>query len=149
MPNPQLSPKLTVVTVGVRSVPASARFYEALGFKRKFRATGDDIAFFDAGGVVLALWDWKMLADDAAVADEPRTKAFRGTTLAWNCATVEEVDAAFAKAMAVGAGLLRKPDKTEYGGYRGYFSDPDGHCWEVVQAPGIAFTDDGRLILPD
>ena len=149
MPNPQLSPKLTVVTVGVRSVPASARFYEALGFKRKFRATGDDIAFFDAGGVVLALWDWKMLADDAAVAEEPRPKAFRGATLAWNCATVEEVDAAFAKAIAVGAGLLRKPDKTEYGGYRGYFSDPDGHCWEVVQAPGFAFTDDGRLILPD
>ena len=50
---------------------------------------------------------------------------------------------------AAGAGLLRKPDKTEYGGYRGYFSDPDGHCWEVVWAPGFAFTDDGRLILPD
>ena len=143
------SPKLTVVTLGVRDVPASARFYEALGFKRKFLATDDKIAFIDAGGVVLALWDWKKLADDAAEAVEPRPQAFRGITLAWNCATAEEVDAAFAKALAVGAGPLRKPDKTEYGGYRGYFSDPDGHCWEVVQAPGFSFTDDGRLILPD
>jgi uncharacterized glyoxalase superfamily protein PhnB len=62
---------------------------------------------------------------------------------------MEEVDAAFAKALAAGASSLRKPGKTDYGGYRGYFSDPDGHCWEVVRAPGFAFTDDGRLILPD
>jgi predicted lactoylglutathione lyase len=143
------SPKLTVVTLGVRNVPESARFYEALGFKRKVRATGDEIAFIDAGGVVLALWDWKKLADDAAEAEEPRPRAFRGATFAWNCETAAEVDTAFAKALAVGAGSLRKPDKTEYGGYRGYFSDPDGHCWEVVQAPGFSFTDDGRLILPD
>jgi len=88
-------PKLTVVTLGVRDVAASACFYEALGLKRKVSATGDEIAFF------------------------------------------------------VGAGLLRRPEKTEYGGYRGYFSDPDGHAWEIVQAPGFAFTDDGRLILPD
>ena len=143
------SPTLTAVTLGVADVPASARFYEALGFKRKFRATGDEIAFFDAGGVVLALWDWKKLAGDAAEADEQRPRAFRGSTLAWNCKTPEEVDAAFARALAVGARLLRKPDKTDYGGYRGYFADPDGHCWEVVQAPGFAFTEDGRLILPD
>jgi predicted lactoylglutathione lyase len=143
------SPKLTALTIGVADVPASARFYEALGFKRKFLATGDEIAFFDAGGVVLALWDWKKLAEDAAETEDPRPQAFRGTTLAWNCTTVEEVDAAFAKAVAAGADPLRKPDKTDYGGYRGYFSDPDGHCWEVVRAPGFAFTDDGRLILPD
>jgi predicted lactoylglutathione lyase len=142
------SPKLTAVTLGVRDVPASARFYEALGFKRKFRATGDEIAFFDAGGVVLALWDWDKLSGDSMIASQPRPQTFRGTTLAWNCATPAEVDDVFAKAIAVGARLLRRPEKTEYGGYRGYFSDPDGHAWEVVQAPGF-FTDDGRLIMPD
>jgi len=84
------SPKLTVVTLGVNNVPSSALFYEKLGFTRKFRATGDEIAFFDAGGVVLALWDWRKLADDAAEAEQPRPHAFRGTTLAWNCATAEE-----------------------------------------------------------
>ena len=143
------SPKLTAVTLGVRDVPASAGFYEALGFKRKFRATGDEIAFFEAGGVVLALWDWDKLSGDSVIASQPRPQAFRGTTLAWNCATPAEVDAVFAKAIAVGARLLRRPEKTEYGGYRGYFSDPDGHAWEVVQAPGFGFTDDGRLIMPD
>ncbi len=145
MPNPIL----TAVTLGVDDVLASACFYEALGFKRKFRATGDEIAFFDAGGVVFAVWDWKKLADDATETDEPRPKTFRGTTLAWNCKTPEEVDVALGKAVAAGARLLREASKTDYGGYRGYFSDPDGHCWEVVQAPGFAFTDDGRLILPD
>ncbi len=143
------APKLTVVTLGVRDVAASARFYEALGFVRKVRSTGDEIAFFEAGGVVLALWDWDKLAEDSVISSQPRPQTFRGATLAWNCATPTEVDAAFEKAMAAGAKLLRRPEKTEYGGYRGYFSDPDGHAWEVVQAPGFAFTDDGRLILPD
>ena len=145
MPNPIL----TAVTLGVDDVPASARFYEALGFRRRFRATGDEIAFFDAGGVVFAVWDWKKLADDATEADEPRPKTFRGTTLAWNCRTAEQVDGALDAALAAGAKLLRKASRTDYGGYRGYFSDPDGHCWEVVWAPGFEFTDDGRLILPD
>lgn len=142
-------PKLTVVTLGVADVSASARFYEALGFQRRIHETGDEIAFFQAGGVVLALWDWDKLANDAALPSEPRHQSFRGTTLAWNCTTREEVDAVLAHAVSVGAGLLRKPEATDYGGYRGYFSDPDGHCWEVVQAPGFTLADDGRLILPE
>ncbi len=144
-----MSPKLTAVTLGVKSVPASARFYEALGLQRKVRATGDEIAFYEAGGVVLALWDWNKLADDSVVPIDPRPQTFRGSTLAWNCASAEEVDAIFTHALKVGAGLLRRPEKTEYGGYRGYFSDPDGHVWEVVHAPGFALGDDGRLVLPD
>jgi uncharacterized protein len=146
---PNLGPKLTAVTLGVADVAKSARFYEALGFKRKVQATGDEVAFYEAGGVVLALWDWNKLADDAAQRAEPRPPAFRGSTLAWNCSTVEEVDTVFAHALKVGGALLRKPGTTEYGGYRGYFADPDGHPWEVVQAPGFTFTADGRLILPD
>ena len=143
------SPKLTAVTLGVRDVPASARFYEALGFKRKVRATGDEIVFLEAGSVVLALWNWDKLAEDSVISSQPRPQTFRGSTLAWNCATPGDVDAAFEKAIAAGAAVLRRPEKTEYGGYRGYFADPDGHVWEIVQAPGFAFTDDGRLILPD
>ena len=94
----KLIPKLTAITLGVRDVPASARFYEALGFKRKVRATGDEIAFFEAGGVVLALWDWDKLAEDTVISSQPRPQTFRGVTLAWNCATPAEVDAVFAKA---------------------------------------------------
>jgi hypothetical protein len=114
------SSKLTAVTLGVRDVPASARFYKALGFKRKFRATGDEIAFFDAGGVVLALWSRDKLAEAAAASSLPGLQMFGGTTLAWNCATPPEVDAAFATAAVAGAKLLRHPGKTDYGGYRGY-----------------------------
>ena len=137
------------MTLGVRDFHASLRFYEALGFERKVRATGDAIAFLDAGGVVLALWGWDLLAADAVVPAEPAPQTFRGSTLAWNCKTPEEVDAAFGRAMKAGAAPLRQPETTDYGGYRGYFSDPDGHVWEIVQAPGFEFTDDGRLILPE
>ncbi len=142
-------PVLTVVTLGVRDVPTSTAFYEALGFERKVRATGDEISFIAAGGVVLALWSRDKLAEDACLADGPASQGFRGATLAWNCATPAEVDAAFALAKAAGAKVLRQPEKTDYGGYRGYFCDPDGHVWEVVQAPGFDFTGDGRLILPE
>ena len=140
--------KLTAVTIGVRDVAASAKFYEALGFKRKVRGTGDEIAFFEAGGVILAAWTWDKLAADAVVPDEPRPQTFRGSTLAWNCATREEVDEVMAKARTAGAKLLREAGPTDYGGYRGYFADPDDHVWEVVLAPGFSFSDDGRLVLP-
>ena len=142
-------PILTVVTLGVRDVAEASRFYEALGFRRKVRATGDEIAFIDAGGVVLALWSWDKLAADAEQAAEPRPAAFRGMTLAWNCRTPEEVDAAYARGIAAGGKPLRAPSATDYGGYRGYFADLDGHAWEVVQAPGFGYEPDGRLILPD
>jgi predicted lactoylglutathione lyase len=145
MANP---PRLTVVTLGVRDFHSSLRFYEALGFERKFRATGEQVAFLDAGGVVLALWHWDLLAEDGTLPTDP-VSAYRGISLAWNCKTPEQVDAAFTRALTAGAKPLRKPEKTDYGGYRGYFADPDGHTWEVVTAPGFGFTEDGRLILPD
>ncbi|MBN8919512.1 MAG: VOC family protein [Rhizobiales bacterium] len=143
------SPNLTVVTLGVGDVARSAAFYERLGLTRRFRAAGDEVAFFEAGGVVLGLFGWDALAEDAALAEHPRPLAFRGTTLAWNCNAPAEVDAVMAHALSVGATLLRVAGATSYGGYRGYFADPDGHAWEVVQAPGIVVTADGRLDLPD
>ena len=142
-----MTPRLTAVTLGVRDVAAASRFYEALGFVRKFRTTGDEISFLDGGGVVIALWSWDKLAADAQL--PAQSQGFRGNTLAWNCRTPAEVDAAYAAAMAAGAKPLLAPGRTDYGGYRGYFADPDGHVWEVVQAPGFGFTEDGRLILPD
>ena len=141
-------PSLTVITLGVHDFHASLKFYEALGFERKVRATGDKVAFLDAGGVVLGLWHWELLAEDENLPADP-VSAYRGASLAWNCRTFEDVDTVFARAIAAGAKPLRNPGKTDYGGYRGYFADPDGHAWEVVCAPGFDFTDDGRLILPD
>jgi catechol 2,3-dioxygenase-like lactoylglutathione lyase family enzyme len=140
---------LNAVTLGVTDFARSVRFYEELGLPRKMRATGDAIAFFDAGGIVLSLVRWNMLAEDATLPDLPRPQGFRGTTLARMCRTDAEVDAVMAHALSIGAGLLKPAHHTSFGGYSGYFADPDGHPWEAVRAPGFSFTDDGRVVLPD
>jgi uncharacterized protein len=141
--------RLTVITLGVSDMRASIAFYDALGFARKFRATGEEVAFFETGGAVLGLYPWTKLALDAALPDLPRPAGFRGTTLAWNCRTTDEADAVLAFAVARGAALLKAAHRTDYGGYSGYFADPDGHPWEVVVAPGIEVGDDRRVHLPD
>jgi catechol 2,3-dioxygenase-like lactoylglutathione lyase family enzyme len=142
-------PRLTVITLGVGDMRASIAFYEALGFARKFRATGEAVAFFDTGGIVLGLFPWDQLAQDATLPDHPRPKTFRGTTLAWNCRSVEEVESVLAFAISRGASMLKPAHATDYGGYSGYFADPDGHPWEVVVAPNIEVGDDRRVHLPD
>jgi predicted lactoylglutathione lyase len=142
-------PRLTVITLGVSEMRRSIAFYASLGFVRKFRATGEEVAFFDTGGTVLALYPSDALARDAGVPDAPSPQAFRGVTLAWNCRSEAEVDAALATAVEKGAVLLKAAQPTDYGGYCGYFADPDGHVWEAVVAPGIEVGDDGRVRLPD
>jgi catechol 2,3-dioxygenase-like lactoylglutathione lyase family enzyme len=142
-------PRLNVVTLGVTDFARSVRFYQDLGFERRLRQTGDEIAFFDAGGMIISLFRWNMLAEDAHVPDEPRPQAFRGITLAQMCRTDRDVDALMSRALAAGATLLKHAQKTSFGGYSGYFADPDGHAWEAVRAPGFEFTADGRVTLPD
>jgi catechol 2,3-dioxygenase-like lactoylglutathione lyase family enzyme len=143
------TPRLTVVTLGVSEMRASIAFYEALGFIRKFRATGEAVAFFDTGGSVLGLYPWDELARDALLAGRPRPDSFRGVTLAWNCRSAAEVDEVLAFAVSAGASLLKRAEATDYGGYAGYFADPDGHVWEAVVAPGIDVGADERVHLPD
>jgi catechol 2,3-dioxygenase-like lactoylglutathione lyase family enzyme len=142
-------PRLTVVTLGVSDMRKSIAFYEALGFARKFRATGEAVAFFDTGATVIGLFPWDQLAQDATLPESPRPKAFRGMTLAWNCNSTEEVDAVLDFAVSKGAELLKSAHKTDYGGYSGYFADPDGHPWEAVVAPNIEVGEDRRVHLPD
>lgn len=143
------TPRLNAVTLGVSDFARSVRFYQDLGFERRFKATGDEIAFFDAGGLVLSLFRWDMLAGDAQLPAMPRPPAFRGATFAQLCQTDAEVDALMSKALAAGATLLKPAQKTSFGGYSGYFADPDGHAWEAVRASGFEFTADGRVTLPD
>ena len=150
MPEPVPLPRLTAVTLGVRDFQTSLRFYEALGFARKLRATGDQIALFDAGGVVLALYRWDELAQDAKLDSIPAAPAaFRGMTLAWNCDSRAAVDAGLSRALAAGGKLLKPAQETSWGGYSGYFADPDRHPWEVVHAPGLPFSPEGQLRVPD
>jgi uncharacterized glyoxalase superfamily protein PhnB len=141
--------RLTVVTLGVDDMRASIAFYERLGFERRLRATGEEVAFFAAGATVIGLYPWDKLAREAGLSDQPRPAAFRGVTLAWNCASSDDVDAALAQALASGASLIKPAAATDYGGYAGYFSDPAGHIWEAVTAPGLTLADDGSLQVPD
>ncbi|MDA9437224.1 VOC family protein [Bradyrhizobium sp. CCBAU 51627] len=146
---PPPMPRLTVITLGVNDIRASIAFYDALGFSRRLKATGEAVAFFDTGGPVLGLFPWGQLADDVKLPDNPRPTTFRGVTLAWNCASREEVDTVLAFALRKGASLLKAAHETDYGGYSGYFADPDGHPWEVVVAPGIEVGNDRRVHLAD
>jgi catechol 2,3-dioxygenase-like lactoylglutathione lyase family enzyme len=141
--------RLTMITLGVSNMRVSIAFYEALGFARRFRATGEVVAFFDTGGTALGLFPWDQLAQDVTLPDQPRPQAFRGATLAWNCSSAEEVDAVLDFAVAQGASLLKHAHTTDYGGYSGYFADPDGHPWEVVVAPSIEVGEDRRIHMPD
>ncbi len=141
--------RMTAVTLGVADLARSIKFYEAVGLVRSTRASsGDEVAFFAAGAVILALYPWHKLAEDAELPALPRPAAFRGTTLGWNCASRQDVDSAFARALAAGGRVLTLPHKTFWGGYSGYFADPDGHAWETVHAPMFPLNEQGALILP-
>lgn len=145
--HPAPNARFTVMTLGVADMRRGIAFYGALGFSRVWPETGEEVAFFDTGGTMLALYPADRLAIEAGL-DAPPPGAFRGVTLAWNCNGRDEVDAVLRFALAQGARLLKQAEATHYGGYAGYFADPDGHCWEVVVAPGIAVDTDGRLVLP-
>ena len=122
------TPRLTVVTLGVSDMRTSIAFYESLGFIRKMSATGEEVAFYDTGGTVLGLFPWHLLARDAALPDQPRPTSFHGVALAWNCADDAEVDAVMAFALSKSAKLLNPAQPTSYGGYCGYFADPECQC---------------------
>jgi predicted lactoylglutathione lyase len=138
---------LTLVTLGVSDLARSIAFYEALGFTRKARKA-EGVGFFQAGAVVVAVWPAKDLAKDAHV-DAGEVSAFRGVALAWNCRSESDVEARIERARSAGAAVPKPAQRTVWGGYAGYFADPDGHLWEVAHNPTFPLTDDGRLVLPD
>ncbi|HXE01282.1 MAG TPA: VOC family protein, partial [Hyphomicrobium sp.] len=113
---------------------------------RASSASQADIAFFDAGGAVLAIFGRQALAEDAGIAaDEP---GFSGVALAHNVRTEADVDSVLAEAVAAGAKLLKPGKKAFWGGYSGYFADPDGHIWEVAYNPFMPLDEAGRVTLP-
>ena len=140
-----MQPRVSFVTLGVADVARARRFYEALGFKAS-SASQPSVTFFDAGGVVLALFGRADLADDAKLADS--RPGFSGVALAHNVASPAEVDRVLAEAVAAGARLVKPGQKAFWGGYSGYFSDPDGHLWEVAHNPFMPLDAEGRVKLP-
>jgi uncharacterized protein len=135
--------RITVVTLGVRDLEVARRFYEALGWHTGAEP-GGDVVFFQAGDMVLSLWDRARLAEDSCVEDTP---GWGGVTLALNLGSREEVDAAIEEARAAGATIGREPAETFWGGYSSVFLDPDGHPWEVAHNPHWTLTPDGGVSL--
>jgi predicted lactoylglutathione lyase len=136
--------RLSLITLGTGDLAASRAFYEALGWKTN-AAPDDPVAFFQAGGIVIALWDREQLAKDSGVED---SGGWGGVTLAHNVRSAVEVDAVIAKAEAAGARIPRHGAETFWGGYSGVFVDPDGHPWEVAHNPRWNITAEGATLLP-
>jgi catechol 2,3-dioxygenase-like lactoylglutathione lyase family enzyme len=137
---------LTVVTLGVSDVARSRRFYcEGLGFAAS-SGSDENIVFIDAGGVVLALYPRDLLAEDAHVS--PKGAGFGGIALARNVGSKGEVDAALDVARRAGATILKTAQEVFWGGYSGYFADPDGHPWEVAYNPHWKLDAEGCVVLP-
>jgi uncharacterized protein len=136
--------RVSLVTIGVRSLASSRAFYEALGWRTE-AGPDEDIAFFQAGCMVVGLWDRAKLARDSAVEDRD---GWGGITLAYNARSPHEVDAVMGEARAAGAVIGREAAPTFWGGYSGVFLDPDGHPWEVAHNPGWVLHQDGSVHLP-
>ena len=137
--------RVTLITLGIADLAAARAFYARLGWKE--HGSNEGVAFYQMAGQVLALFGKGDLA-----ADQGRPGATLGTgaiTLAQNFASESEVDAAFAAALAAGATALKAPEKVFWGGYSGYWADPDGHVWEVAMNPFWPLAEDGTLTLPD
>jgi uncharacterized protein len=135
--------RLTLITLGVSDLARSREFYEALGWTTGAEPD-DDVVFFQAGGLVVALWSRESLAEDSGVTD---TGGWGGVTLAHNVRSPGDVDAVIAEAEAAGATVPRQGAETFWGGYSGIFVDPDGHPWEVAHNPHWELTDDGEVRL--
>ena len=135
--------RVSLVTLGVRDLDRARHFYEALGWKTGAQPD-DDTIFFQAGGVILALWDRGKLAEDSAVED---TGGWGGITPAHNVRSPGEVDTVIEEARAAGATIGREPAETFWGGYSAVFIDPEGHPWEVAHNPHWTIADDGTVSL--
>ena len=139
-----LEQRLSVVTLGAADISRSKAFYsKTLGWTPFFEA--EDTVFFDLGGIVLGLYAHKGLSEDMKRNLMAAPEAYRDFALAHNVRSEAEVDAAFAKLKAAGAAILKEPERAPWGGYCGYFADPDGHPWEIAFNPAWPISGDGRL----
>jgi uncharacterized protein len=135
--------RLSLVTLGVTDLARARAFYEALGWTTG-ASPADDVVFFQAGCMIVALWGRSQLAEDSAVEDGG---GWGGVTFAYNTRSQAEVDAVMAEADRAGATIGRRAGETFWGGYSGIFIDPDGHPWEVAHNPSWTIEEDGSVKL--
>ncbi|MGZ4429689.1 MAG: VOC family protein [Nocardioidaceae bacterium] len=139
----------SIVTLGVTDLERSARFYRDLGWEQH-REPSDGICWFRTAGTWIGLFGYDALAEDAALTATPHGELprYRGITLAINLPSEDAVDLAFARAQQVGAEIVKPAKRTDWGGYSGYFADPDGHLWELACNPGFPIDEHGRIEIP-
>jgi uncharacterized glyoxalase superfamily protein PhnB len=136
--------RISLITLGVADVSRARTFYEQLGWRGQ---EVEETVFFQAGAMALILWARHKLAGDAGIADTS-TDGFGGLTLAHNVRSPAEVDGLLATAANAGAEITQAARETFYGGYAGYFRDPDGHVWEIAYNPGFRLGPDGSITVP-
>ena len=141
-------PAISLVTLGVRDLDATTRFYRSLGFELSSASVEDEVSFFRTQGAILALWDIADLAADAGLS-EPSLDGFRGAAYAINVDSPGAVDDAIATAEAAGGLAVKGGTATDWGGYSGYFADPEGNLWEVAHNPFWPLDERGLPQLPD
>ena len=135
--------RLSLITLGISDLDRARKFYGALGWKTGAKEA-DDVAFFQAGCMIVALWDRAKLAEDTVVTDGG---GWGGMTLAYDTRDTDEVDRVIEEARKAGATIAREPAETFWGGYSGVFIDPDGHPWEIAHNPHWTLTEDGGVRL--
>jgi uncharacterized protein len=143
--------RVSIVTLGVADLKRSRAFYERLGWRRAMsKDDAEGIVFFQAGGMGLALYPRHELAKDANPADSNAAAGhgFGGITLAYNTRTRTEVDSVLKEAAGAGASIVKPAKEAFWGGYSGYFSDPDGILWEVAWNPSFPIAEDGSIQIP-
>jgi hypothetical protein len=140
----RMEQRVSLITLGVADVAAARDFYAALGWHGH---EVEETVFFQAGGLGVVLWGREKLAADGRLEDEGGD-GFGGIALAHNVRSRGEVDTIVAAAKKAGATIAKEAGETFYGGYAAYFTDLDGHVWEVAHNPGFTIADDGSLRLP-
>lgn len=136
--------RVSFITLGVRNLSTSRKFYSELGWKESSKSN-DSVAFYQAGGLIFALFGWNELAHDAGVSHEG--SGFQGVALAYNVRNKDDVSRMLNDASIAGAKIVKPAQETFWGGYNGYFADPDGHLWEVAFNPKARMAEDGSIYL--
>lgn len=144
-----IPPNLAIVTLGVGDLERSERFYAGLGWERRGNLS-DGIVWFKTSGTWLGIFGYDALAEDAHLDPVPADElpSYRGVTLAVNLASEDAVDLAFVRVREAGGKIVKPPARTGWGGYSGYFADPDGTLWEICHNPGFPLDDQGRIDIP-
>lgn len=148
----RMEQRVSIITLGAADLKRSRAFYERMGWRRAMsKDNAEGIVFFQAGGMALALYPRHELAKDASVADSNAADGhgFGGITLAYNGRTRAEVDSVLNQGAAAGAKIVKPAQEAFWGGYSGYFSDPDGFLWEVAWNPSFPIGKDGSIRIPE